>query len=123
MFKPVALGMCLLWAVTEDGRILIGLEVVCLKNSVNTHFPRMRGVPLEAMVDSLGHPLLVAGGAARIAGELSLDDDGRSMDWTITNKSGRYGFGPSREERHLDNVASAFLEAGVIVKPYYIQGS
>lgn len=124
LFRPVALGLCLLWVVDVSGRVLIGLEMVCEKDLLHTHYPRMRGVPLDASVDSLGHPLLVQNGGARIGGELFLDTDGHGgpWGWVVSNKSGRYGFGEHRQEQHLNNVANAFVQAGVPVTTHYLRG-
>jgi hypothetical protein len=121
-FRNLAENLCFLWLVDERGETWITMEEVCLLSDLGRRFPRMRNMPLHSSLDTLGHPLLVKLGKARIAGELILDTDDTDLFWLINNKSGRYGFGPKREERHLDNVAIAMKALGLIVDTHYIKG-
>jgi hypothetical protein len=77
----------------------------------------MRGIPLNPNVKPLGHPLLVGGGPARIAGEIYVDyDDDGQLTWVLNNKSGRYGIHSSRQRDHLENVAAEFRRQRLKVK-------
>jgi hypothetical protein len=59
--------------------------------------------------DLVGHPQLLDGGPARLAGELHFDD--RARAWTLDNNSGRYGFYPGTTARNLE--AAKTIVAGV----------
>jgi hypothetical protein len=58
--------------------------------------------------------MLVNEAGARIAGELYLDNGEDGLVWTLSNKSGRYGY--DRSEIQLSNAASLFAAVGVFVK-------
>ena len=104
----VATSITLIWVVTVTGTVVFALEET-IDLSGTSRRPRMRGVPLNSSVKPLGHPLLVDGAPARIAGELYLDrsEDG-ALTWVLTNRSGRYGIHRSRTRTHLENVADVF---------------
>ncbi|MDB0527224.1 type III effector protein [Ralstonia solanacearum] len=86
-----------IWAASAMGRVFIGEEI-----------------PVECDADSVkqrhqGHPLLVAGGPARICGEFQFDaQSGKLM---VINKSGRYSRYRDRGEAHLQEVAKIIREA------------
>ena len=83
-------SVCFLWVVTEDGRVLLCLEEVCQLSHAQSRFLRTRGLPLSSELATLGHPLLVGLGEARIAGELFCQSTPGGRIWTINGKSGRY---------------------------------
>ncbi|WP_420599496.1 hypothetical protein [Neptuniibacter sp.] len=72
--------------------------------------------------DGLGHPSIVSGARARIAGELNFVT-GR---WVVNNKSGRYTrYSPDRKKQHLENaVAMRFEELfdGIAFEVDYDEG-
>jgi hypothetical protein len=112
----------ILWIVTESGEIRFALEELVYvapdgKSWVRSGHP-YTGVPklefpvLSAGRSKIGHPALVEGKSARIAGELFLDRNAVGQPWTIANRSGRYGrVAGKREPRHLENVAKEFRYA------------
>jgi hypothetical protein len=73
----------MIWAISEDGALLIGEEV-----------------------NDKGHPTLTGFKPARIAGELKRDVDG----WFINSKSGRYSTDYDDSNKFLRNARSKFLE-------------
>lgn len=85
----------------------------------------MRGTPSGPTIKPLGHPLLVGGGGARIAGELYIDDNDPTqiagLTWVLNNKSGRYGVHHTRKSDHLANVAELFRRYQVPVEIDFIQ--
>ncbi|MBF0146671.1 MAG: hypothetical protein HQL84_11410 [Magnetococcales bacterium] len=77
-----------IWLIDGHGRLIIGKE---------------RPVDQQHPNDMLGHPALVAGGRARIAGELKWDEQTNSFQ--VNNRSGRYTKkSVDREESHLNTV-------------------
>lgn len=104
----VSTSISLIWIVTVTGTVIFALEETIDLNGTSRR-PRMRGVPLNGSVKPLGHPLLVGGKPARIAGELYIDRDEEGvLTWVLTNRSGRYGLHRSRTKAHLENVADVF---------------
>ncbi|TYZ54126.1 type III effector protein [Ralstonia solanacearum] len=86
-----------IWAVSALGRVFVGEEV-----SVGSD-------PDSSKQRHLGHPVLVAGGPARICGEFQFD--AQSGKLTVINKSGRYSRYKDRSEPHLQEVAKIIREA------------
>jgi hypothetical protein len=120
-FRDIGLSLCHLWIVDVSGQILVTIEECCLVEDLKKKFPRFRHFPLDAKINALGHPCMIGLGSARIAGELVLADEGEGrFAWFLSNRSGRYGFGSDRIPEHLDNVASAFQEAGIEVNVHYL---
>jgi hypothetical protein len=104
----VASSVTLIWVVSLTGTVIFALEETIDLNGTSRR-PRMRGMPLNSSVKPLGHPLLVGGEPARIAGELYLDRSGDgALTWVLTNRSGRYGIHRSRTGAQLANVAEVF---------------
>ena len=102
----------------EQGLIRIAVEESFEAGDPTKRFARARDIEYPVQLyKHLGHPVLVQGGGARISGELYLDQ-GETLHWMLTNKSGRYGFG--RAPEHLDNVGSEFIKFGVPVKTRYL---
>lgn len=71
----------MLWAVSEDGALILGEEV-----------------------NDQGHPSLTGFKSARIAGEIHYDEDG----WKISSKSGRYSADYVNSELYLKNSITLF---------------
>jgi hypothetical protein len=101
VFKFTASTITYLWAMDNDGKIHVAVEELAelpdhLADPENkqemTGHPRMRGYPYHpATTKKLGHPTLLAGAPARIAGELFLDCvDGETLKWHMNDNSGRY---------------------------------
>ena len=67
----------------------------------------------------LGHPTLVDGGKARVAGKIKFNPE--TKQWRINDRSGRYSRGRSSGERNqiLDNVQKLFNDAGLNVGVKY----
>ncbi|KIZ35754.1 MULTISPECIES: hypothetical protein [Rhodopseudomonas] len=120
--NPYALAaishMTLIWAVAETGEIRICIEQSCNADFPEKRFPRSRNVEYPRSFHHLGHPMLVDGARARISGELYLDQEGEEFIWTLSNKSGRFGF--DRKLEHLINVSDEFQALGVYVKLQFL---
>ncbi|HET7865173.1 MAG TPA: type III effector protein [Burkholderiaceae bacterium] len=67
-----------------------------------------------------GHPLLVAGGPARVCGEIT--HDAATGEFEVRNKSGRYARYEDRTEQHLHQVRGMLAEAGLDARPVYLGG-
>ncbi len=93
-----------LWVVDRHGDVMIAIEELL------DGTPRKPGSAERA----LGHPTLVDGGQARIAGELHWSAS--EGVWKLTNKSGRYGRRPDAGVL-LANVAEIFQRQGRVVNP------
>lgn len=92
---PLAKGKKYMWAVDESGNLRIGEELEVNPGQL------------------LGHPTLVDGGKARVAGEIKFNPE--TQQWRINDKSGRYSRGRSPEVRNqiLDDVQKLFNGAGL----------
>lgn len=102
----------MIWVVDPEGLLRIGLEEDD-HDRLSVAIPRSRAVRGRP---KRGHPALVAGGAARIGGELLYDVSAAEPRWVLSNRSGRYGLVEDRSERHLRNVAAILVECGVEVE-------
>jgi len=101
--------------------VIFALEETIVEGGTSRR-PRMRGIPLNGNVKPLGHPLLVGGSSARIAGELYLDlKDGSDLVWVLNNRSGRYGMHKSRKLEHLENVAELLRRYGLEVETEFFE--
>jgi hypothetical protein len=120
----IATAVTFIWIVTADGLAIFALEETVEINGTS-RMPRMKGVPLNGNVKPLGHPLLVNGEAARIAGELYLDCKVIDADltWVLNNRSGRYGVHRTRTTSHLENAADLFRRYGLKVETEYFEAS
>jgi hypothetical protein len=101
--KPEFAFRTLLWLVDRDGVIHLGYE------EDETGQPRHS---LDIRPHKRGHPCLIDGGLARIAGEIRLDSTGALV---LNNASGRYGWRGTKEEQRnrLLAVAKRFAEYGI----------
>ncbi|NES97427.1 MAG: hypothetical protein F6K32_19840 [Desertifilum sp. SIO1I2] len=94
---PLKKGKKYIWAVDESGNLRIGEEVEVGPGQ------------------KLGHPTLVDGGKARVAGEIKFNEV--TKQWRINDSSGRYSRGRSPRQRTeiLNNVQQLFRDAGLNV--------
>jgi hypothetical protein len=94
LMKFDAMAKRFIWAINADGKLLVAVEELAGmpdgRDSVG--HPRRRKFPIHpAQERKLGHPCLVNGLGARIAGELFVDETGNgTLVWYINVKSGRY---------------------------------
>lgn len=89
-------GRCitLIWAMRKTGDVKLAIEEIAELpdgNELSGH-PRRRNYPRHpAEEKKLGHPCLLLGEAARIAGELFLDrDESGDLKWYVNTNSGRF---------------------------------
>lgn len=97
-----------IWAVGALGRVFVGEEEPPGKD------------PLTGKDQYRGHPTLVAGGPARICGEISYDAG--TGEFEVRDKSGRYSRYEDRAEPHLREVARLFAQAGLRVRISCVTG-
>ena len=94
-----------IWAISKLGRLIIAEE------------KKIHDTPRK----TLGHPTLVGGGRARIAGELwwhrgDPKDPSSEECFYIKNTSGRYSVYVDRDMAQLQSAAVLFLKAGLAIK-------
>lgn len=97
-----------IWAVGALGRVFVGEEELVGKD------------PQTGKEWYRGHPTLVAGGPARICGEIS--HDAATDEYEVRDKSGRYSRYEDRTEQHLREVARLFAQAGLRVRTSCVSG-
>ncbi|MDG0025532.1 type III effector protein [Trinickia sp. Y13] len=101
-----------IWAVGAMGRVFVGEELPLGPD------------PVSGKTRYQGHPLLVAGGNARICGEF--DYNAQSGKLKLINKSGRYSRYEDRSEAHLSEVASVIGQCvaplGLEVETEFLSG-
>lgn len=99
-----------LWLIDERGRLLVAQERFVFEN----------GRPVVNQFGDpgrLGHPAMVDGRPARIAGELRYVE-GRG--WVLDNSSGRYSqYNKGLTTDHLENAAELFQQSGVRVQTQF----
>ena len=115
----------LLYVVDRNGSIWLALEEIAERTGeIPPEFTvaRQRFADFTAQLRKFGHPTLVDGQPARIAGEILLeyDEESKTFAWEINAKSGRYNKGAERTEAHLNNVAEALskLDVNLSLQPY-----
>lgn len=96
-----------MWAIGALGRLIIGEEL-----------PAGRDAGRDE-VKTLGHPTLVGGGTARVAGELLYDS--ATGKFIVTNRSGRYCRYEDRAPEALDDVVEMFKNMGLDAQPHRIE--
>lgn len=82
-----------IWAMDERGDVFIAVEELAEMpdGSRIEGYPRRKNFPVHpAEEKKLGHPTLVGGGRARLAGELFLDELAGELLWFVNVSSGRY---------------------------------
>jgi len=92
-----------IWCIDEQGATWIAYEEIARPQDGDAAgfkqaplfkegLPRFRDIPVHpALNRKLGHPTLISGQKARIAGELYLDPQyGGNIEWVANARSGRY---------------------------------
>ncbi|MGL4489779.1 MAG: hypothetical protein ACRCU5_10090 [Rhizobiaceae bacterium] len=111
-----------IWVLDQECKVWIAVEELALADGVQRRgIPKRRNGQHPASEKKLGHPTLVKGGPARIAGELSIEEISGKFRWVLNCSSGRYCYDePLRPTvAHLNSVVSLFRDFGVIVMPDY----
>lgn len=100
------------------GDIYIAVEEIALQSLAELHvgYPRLRGYEHPSEHKKLGHPTLLGGGEARIAGELALDEMKGKLHWFLNAHSGRYCRQLPPSKSQLASVAASFKQFGVLVE-------
>lgn len=121
LFRFAARAKNYIWAMDEAGKIVIAVEELALDRpeADYTGYPRRRGYKHPSEEKKLGHPTLLNGGKARIAGELAFDDDDDGLVWVLNANSGRYCKQMPPTNAQIDAVAGVFKGLGVDVKVDY----
>ncbi len=123
LFRAAEKSKTYLWVMDLNGEILIAIEEISIDqpNAPYSGYPRRRGYRHPSEQKKLGHPTLVNGDKARIAGELALDDDdiSQKLKWIINANSGRYCKQLPPDKFQLDNVAKLFNSFGLDVEVDY----
>jgi hypothetical protein len=111
-----------LWVVDEAGAIKISVEEIALKppDAPRAGYPRRRGYRHISEEKKLGHPTLLCGGPARIAGELAFDEISGRLRWMLNANSGRYCRREPPTQEQIDAVATLFRELGVDLEVDYL---
>lgn len=106
-----------IWVVNEAGDLVISVEELAVEDAVRASgLPRRRSGHHPAEVKKLGHPTLIAGGLARIAGELALDRvNGIDFTWVLNANSGRYCRFQPPSKVNLENVRNVLRSHGLEV--------
>jgi hypothetical protein len=114
LFRFSSRAITYIWAMDALGEIFIAVEELAeLPDGRNlTGHPRRRDYPQHpAEEKKLGHPTLLAGGHARMAGELFMDSDiDGVMKWYINDNSGRYCKRVPPTKSNKDNILNKFRE-------------
>ena len=80
-----------IWVMKPDCSIWIAVEELALADGIKRRgVPKRRNGQHPASEKKLGHPTLVKGGPARIAGELAIEEISGRFRWMINCSSGRY---------------------------------
>ena len=108
----------IIWIVDDNGCVWFAIEELHnreLREREEICHARHRNLQITKALQKLGHPALILGDKkkARIGGEIYFEPRNKPPLWIINNQSGRYGFGPAREERHLSEVTTVFKTCGI----------
>lgn len=111
-----------LWAMDVRGDIWLAVEELATRQdeAALVGFPKFRGFIHPADVTKLGHPSLIDGREARVAGELGLDAPNGSLEWVLNGHSGRYCRVQPPTPGQLDNVAARFRSLGMTLEVDYL---
>lgn len=111
----LVLDVIILWVVNQYGDIIFAVEEA-VSDGLPLDVPRHRRAEHKIGKDKLGHPALVAGRQARVAGEIYYEI--RQNIWVINMESGRYCLTCERKREHLENVRNRFAhyDIGLVIK-------
>lgn len=117
LFRASARAQNFIWAMDDAGEIKIAVEELALTMPEASFpgYPRRRGYRHPSEDKKLGHPTLLNGGHARIAGELAFDEDGPILVWVLNANSGRYCRQKPPTLAQLESIADLFRSHGVKV--------
>lgn len=98
LLRQTAQCFTIIWAMDESGDVKIAFEELTTEAlahggtlATNAGYPRRRGATYHPVEEKkLGHPTLLGGGKARVAGELILDIVDDKLFWYVNCSSGRY---------------------------------
>lgn len=110
----------ILWLINQEGELIVSIEEVVADEDGAERYPLPRRVPYDNPIRHrrLGHPSLVGGGVARIAGELSYEPE--TETWYLTNRSGRFGANVGRSPDQLEEVAKRFRDEGFTISTLFV---
>lgn len=114
-------SIAVLWIMDECGDIYFAVEEV-VDSRGNLMFPLPFQLDIPSGKSKLGHPALVRGANARIAGEIYFDMNASPAAWIISNKSGRYGLRKTTTSSHLENIAKIFESYAIPMGIEFIPG-
>ncbi|RWC31486.1 hypothetical protein [Mesorhizobium sp.] len=122
LLKSAAQTQNYLWVMDASGSIKIAIEeIAVLDGKPDTRgFPRRRGYKHPSEDKKLGHPTLLAGGKARIAGELALDLNDDKLLWVLNANSGRYCKQKPPSKSQVDAAANLIQGMGLAIKIDYL---
>lgn len=127
LLRPAAQAKNFIWAMDEDGEVIIAVEEIAPtayegQRAVPKGYPRRKGLEHPVEKRKLGHPTLLGGGDARIAGELAFDMDssGTRLVWMLNANSGRYCAETPPTTEQIDNIARLFVKRGLTVTVDYM---
>lgn len=115
LFRAAARTFTYIWAMDGTGAVKMAMEELALRQPDARFggYPRRRGYSHPAESKKLGHPTLLNGGEARIAGELAFDELGGRLRWVLNANSGRYCRHKPPTENQLGNVSLIFRQLGI----------
>ena len=108
----LVLDVIILWLVDQNGDIIFAIEEA-VADGLPLDVPRHRRAEHKVGKAKLGHPALIAGRKARVAGEIYYDP--RDNVWKINMNSGRYSAAYDRSLKHLSNVRMRFADFAILL--------
>lgn len=93
LLRYAARTLTYIWAMDGAGDIHLAVEELAetVDGITVQGYPRRRNFPVHpAEEKKLGHPTLLDGGEARVAGEFFLDEKNGTLFWFVNVGSGRY---------------------------------
>lgn len=126
LLRPAAQSKNFIWAMNEGGDVVIAVEEIASSayegRSVAKGYPRRKGLEHPVEQRKLGHPTLLDGRNARIAGELTFDMDssGTKLVWMLNANSGRYCAEIPPTSVQIENIARLFVNHGLTVTVDYM---
>lgn len=118
LLRGVATAITLIWCVDKSGSVLIATEELAVVNDAVrvSGNPRLRAFGHLRDLPKLGHPTLLDGGQARIAGELAVDIDDFGPFLVLNFNSGRYCKEMPPNRAQMEAVAAVFGDFGLTVR-------